>query len=89
MDIDNKIVGTATDVEAVLESSSEGNSFVFSGSININNTNSSYVFNFVNAATLSYILNEAKAHGEVTVEIFRYDEASEVIQQQDHTRYTI
>ena len=88
MDTNNKIIGSTSEIEDALKGMDQ-NKFVFSGSIDIENTNSAYVFNFVNAATLSYILNEAKTHGEVTVEIFRHDEASEVIQQYDHTRYTI
>ena len=84
----NKIIGSTSEIEDALKGMDQ-NEYVFSGSINIENTNSAYVFNFVNAATLSYILNEAKTHGEVTVEIFRYDEASEAIQQQNYTGYTV
>lgn len=89
MDTDIKIIGSVIDAEAELSLTSQKNAFVFSGSVSIDNTNSSYVFNFVNAETLSYILKEAKAHGEVTVEIFRHDEASKAIQQQDSTRHRL
>ena len=88
MDTSRKIIGSENEIEDALNEKSSETSF-FSGSIDIVNTNSAYVFNFVNAETLSYILNEAKSHGEVTVEIFRYDEASEALQQQDSPRHYI
>ena len=88
MDIRRKILGSEDEIEDALKEKSSESSF-FSGSINMVQTNSAYVFNFVNAETLSYILNEAKSHGEVTVEIFRYDEASEALQQKDSPRHYI
>ena len=82
-------MGTVTEVEAALREDIVSNSYIFSGSIDILSNNSAYVFKLVNAETLTYILNQAKLYGEVSVEIFKYDDVTEAIQQQDRARYNI
>ena len=59
---------------------------LYSGSIDFNGTNSSYVFNFVNRTTLFYILDEVKNNKEVTIEIRSYAKDAERIQQADLAR---
>ena len=90
MATDVKIFGSTEDIEAELAKDNSKNSNVFSGSIALKDINRSYVFNLVNADTLLYILKEAKTFGsEVTIEICRHAETSEVLQQYDHTRHWV
>jgi len=89
MDIDKKQTSTISLIDKAIKDFGEDDQHFFSGSINVIDTNSSFLFNFVNGETLSYILNEAKTYDEVTIEIFRHDEASEALQRQDNSRHTI
>ena len=93
MDIDKKTLFAHTDIEAALSDTNALNNTkeenFFSGSITLERTNSAFVFNFVNAETLKYILNEAKSYGEVTIEIFRHDASSEALQQEDSPRHNL
>ena len=84
MDTNVVTYGSAVDVESALKSHDESDPSVFTGSIKMKETNSSFMFSFVNAKTLSYILKVAKEYGtEVTVEIFQHDETTEALQRQD------
>ena len=93
MDIDKKTLFSHTNIEKALSDTNALNSTkeenFFSGSITLENENSAFVFNFVNAETLKYILNEAKTYGEVTIEIFRHDAASEALQRQDNSGHNL